>query len=705
MTYQEEATLFGSIETIDLIYNKIQDEGKYKIPPLLFLNSLFFTTASALGFKGIKIKRVTSFKEKKIIPNFVAISFGKTGIGKDFVFKRTKEIYKPIEKAFEKKADAFFYERFEEGKPNKSYVKLSSYYIGVESSEQGIQKAAQTIKDLGFGSVNIFSDELLDNIGIMEPVFKKIKTAWDDGISYGPIISSDGGEHYFTVEDICFNALLFGSHEVIELKKDAKDKLISAYISGMTRRAFVYHNTWYKKSEMRNSNYETISKEEYDKFYEYNQELLNYMKVTDHIVLPDNIHKKLLKYDEDKQIEREQSKSPIAESLGSIQKIEKLLGIIAALDLETEINDKHLEFAIKFTELIDKTTESTVEHKPFHVQIYEELEKYDSLTKSDLVKNIKGLTAKAIESEIELTEDYAYKLGNTIISEPIGKSMKYSLQKMRNSQLDKIIVSVNADMSYTKPSGFIKKQGRFENLHKIVCNEFRYSAGTFKDEYINDANYLKEQNLIIIDVDEGMTIEEAKRLFSSHIYMIATTKSHQKDKSGIVCDRFRIILPTSSVFHLEPSVYKEMYVNIMNTLGIDSYDEKCKNASRWYYGVKGAKYWYNMDGEMLDIRPFIPNTSEFQYSAKAIDTYEEYVEKSDSNADSDTRIQGAIRWFLKNTMIGNRSDNLFKLGMLIADTIGDDNFEDYLFQANSFLATSLKDSEVRSTIQSIKRRI
>ena len=44
--------------------------------------------------------------------------------------------------------------------PDKRYIKLSSYFIDVTSSEQGIQKAAQTITDMGTGSVNVITDEL-----------------------------------------------------------------------------------------------------------------------------------------------------------------------------------------------------------------------------------------------------------------------------------------------------------------------------------------------------------------------------------------------------------------------------------------------------------------------------------------------------------------------------------------------------------------
>jgi hypothetical protein len=45
-----------------------------------------------------------------------------------------------------------------------------------------------------------------------------------------------------------------------------------------------------------------------------------------------------------------------------------------------------------------------------------------------------------------------------------------------------------------------------------------------------------------LDFDEGMTLEEAKTTFEPFLHVIGTTKSHQKDKNGKVCDRFRVFL-------------------------------------------------------------------------------------------------------------------------------------------------------------------
>lgn len=45
-----------------------------------------------------------------------------------------------------------------------------------------------------------------------------------------------------------------------------------------------------------------------------------------------------------------------------------------------------------------------------------------------------------------------------------------------------------------------------------------------------------------LDFDEGMTIDEAMKIFEPYVHVIGTTKSHQVDKGGVKCDRFRVFL-------------------------------------------------------------------------------------------------------------------------------------------------------------------
>lgn len=641
--------------------------------------------------------------------NFICIE---GNCGKNHSDNLARAIYKDLFTKFEGYAEEFYNDRKDpnDRKPDPRYVNLSSYFIPVTSTWQALQKAAQTVKDMDIGSVNVVSDELADNIMSMSEIFTKLKSTWDTGTSEGPVNVTNGGESYFCVHDVCFNALLFGAPGPFELDTKKKDRLLEIYVSGMARRSFIYHNNTYKKSENRNPNFEKLTKEFYDELDKYIKELRYFINNTKEIRYPAKIREKLLEYDQMKELERERSISLIAEDLGSTKKIEKLMGIIATLDIAEEISEEHLKFAIEFTEALDSTAEETVEIKPAYKRIYDEIEKRSYAARTDIVKAVKDITIKDLDSQLILVQEYANLVGNSLIKKEYNGIIKYKIEKLSNTSLDNIILSVNPNMDRTEPEGFIRKIGSFDKLVNAINGDFRYSAGTFRNEYISDENYMQEQNLFIIDIDNDLTIEDAKALFSSITYLITTTKSHQKPKKTkingesveVVCDRFRIIIPTLSTFHLTPKVYSEMYMNVINSLGIAEADTKCRNASRWYYGNPEGEHWYNY-GDLLDIRTYIPDSSENQDATTSINNYDK-SHSDKSNAPSSIRVDAAIRWFLSNTATGNRNDNLFKLGMLLKEKIEEPEWALWLRNANSCLSHPLPDSDMKSIIGSVGRR-
>ena len=700
-----------NIESINMLYEYALDNSEYIMIRELFFSALFFNTAAAMSLKKIRIIRKTNNNDKVIIPNYFGISFGGSGVGKNHSDNLARAIFRESFDNFQRHAESFYDSRKDpaDKKPDPRYVNLSSYFIPVTSTWQALQKAAQTVKDMDVGSVNVVSDELGDNIMSMSEIFTKLKSTWDTGTSEGPVNVTNGGESYFCVHDVCFNALLFGAPGPFELDPKKKDRLLETYVSGMARRSFIYHNNTYKKSENRNPNFEKLEREFYDKLESYIKELRYFLNNTKEIRYPAKIREKLLEYDQIKELERERSISLIAEDLGSTKKIEKLLGIIATLDLQDEINEDHLKFAIEFTEALDSTAEETVEIKPAYKRIYDEIEKRSFAARTDIVKAVKDITIKDLDSQLILVQEHANLIGNSLIKKEYNGIIKYKIEKLSNTNLDNIILSINGNMDRTEPEGFVRKIGSFDKLINAVNAEFRYSAGTFRNEYISDENYLQEQNLFIIDIDNDLRLEDAKALFSSMTYLIATTKSHQKPKKtkvngetiDLVCDRFRIILPTLSTFHLTAKVYSEMYMNVINSLGIAEADSKCRNASRWYYGNPEGEHWYNK-GDLLDIRTYIPDSSEHQDASTSLKNYENQRYKS--NAPASIRVDAAIRWFLSNTATGNRNDNLFKLGMLLKEKIEEPDWAMWLLNANTCLSHPLPDSDMKSIINSVGRR-
>ena len=693
-----------NIKNINLLYDYAMDNSEYVMIKEMFLSALFFNTSAAMALKKIRIIRKTNNKDKIIIPNYFGITFAGSGCGKNHSDNIAKSLFKDMHERFDALASEFYEKRKDsDGKPDPKYLNLSSYFIPVTSTWQALQKAAQTVTDMGAGSVNVVSDELGDSIMSMTEIFTKLKSTWDTGISEGQVNVSNGGEAYFLVQDLCVNALLFGAPAPFELVPAKKDKLLEAYVSGMARRSFIYHNDKYKKSENRNYEFEKKDSKFYEELDNYIKELRFFISNTKYINYPQNIREKLLEYDAQKELERERSSSPIAEDLGSPKKIEKLLGIIATLDLEETINEEHLRFAIEFTEALDKTAEDTVEIKPAYMRIYNEIEKRAYAARTDIVKAVKDVTVKDLDSQMVLVQEHANILGNSLIKKDYDGIVKYKIEKLSSTNLDKIIISVNTNQSNTQPKGFVRHTGTFKGLYKIVNSEYRYSAGTFKDEYINDDNYMQEQNLFIIDIDNDLTIEDARKLFSQMTYLIATTRSHQKPKKQgdktITCDRFRIILPTLSTFHLDHKRYSDMYMNVLNSLGIDEADKKCRNASRWYYGNPDGEYWYN-EGQLLDIRPFIPDSAEHKEATLSMNKYE----SSKSSAPTSIRVDAAIRWFLSNTSAGSRNDNLFLLAILLKKEIQEEDWEGWTRRANACLASPLSESDMNTIIRSVSKR-
>ena len=690
------------MKVLDTLYSWALDQSEYILPKELFLNALFFNTACAMGLKNIRIVRTTNSGSKSIIPTYYAISFVGSGGGKNHSRDLSRILFEePFNKfvddcsAFNEAAKA----HTEDGKFDKKYIKLTDYYIPISSSIEGIQKAAQTVNDMCKGSINVTTDELGDVIMKMEPIFTKLKTAWDSGVSEGQVNVSDGNDNYFTVTDVCFNALLFGSPAPFELDPKKKDKLLEAYVSGMARRSFIYHNAHYKKSENRNVDFECAEPQLYHMIQEYRQELRSFINHTSEIVLPSAVRKRLIEWDIQKESLRESSNSLIAEDLGNPKKIEKLLGILATLDLSAEVTDEHLDFAIQFTELMDRTAEDTVRIQPIYMQIYHELEKRSFTARTDIIKAVKDVkSTKHLDDEMILVEEHANMVGNSIVRKENSGIITYKLEKLSATSLEGILISSNDNLRQDVPAGFKKNEGKFENLHILTNGPYRYSAGTFLNGYITDENYLREQNLFIIDVDDGLSIEDAKGLFADYTYLIATTKSHQIAKNGITCDRFRLILPTISKFHLEPKVYSEMYMNVLHAIGVSEADSKCRNSSRWYYGNPDGEYWYNQGNMLLDIRPYIPNSSENLKTAISMQKYEDTI--NDDNID--LRIAGALKWLVSNTTSGNRNDNMFRFAVMLKDPtrINSSDWESWTRRANNLLSEPLPERELNTIIRS-----
>ncbi len=139
----------------------------------------------------------------------------------------------------------------------------------------------------------------------------------------------------------------------------------------------------------------------------------------------------------------------------------------------------------------------------------------------------------------------------------------------------------------------------FENLYRIVQSDYRlYSAGEFKDNFAANKNWVG-QDIFVLDVDDGLPIPQALERIKEYRAMIHTTSSHQKEKGGIKCDRYRIIIPLTTRTSCTEKEYQETMIQIVKNI-FDFVDKKCVDASRIYFGAAESEIYYTKGLKYFD---------------------------------------------------------------------------------------------------------
>lgn len=155
-------------------------------------------------------------------------------------------------------------------------------------------------------------------------------------------------------------------------------------------------------------------------------------------------------------------------------------------------------------------------------------------------------------------------------------------------------------MFYTAQPLYKNKDIEFTNLHRMVSSDYRqYSPFKFEENTKKSENWNNEsQQLIILDVDDGLSILEAKEAFKEYKYLICTTKSHQVLKKDLKCDRFRIILESDDIPKGEDY--------FVFTKGLEAkypfIDKQVNTKTGAFLGSAKCEYWYN-EGNLFKCTP------------------------------------------------------------------------------------------------------
>lgn len=132
-----------------------------------------------------------------------------------------------------------------------------------------------------------------------------------------------------------------------------------------------------------------------------------------------------------------------------------------------------------------------------------------------------------------------------------------------------------------KNLGVIDDELEWNTIEELaaIISSYDWSPGIFKERRRLLAN-MSRIDLLVLDVDSGCTLEEASQHFKSYKHIIATSRNHQKEKNGVRCDRFRVVLFLDSSLTNDDD-FKATWDSAKKRWSF--IDAACKDSSRFFY--------------------------------------------------------------------------------------------------------------------------
>ena len=666
--------------------------------PLLYFGSVIASMCNL---------RIYNIEEDEVeTPNFYGMTFLPSGYGKDFArsiyHKLFNEIicYMPLMiesfcAGFDPKGNRIT--RF----PSKYDKKIhKEYRVSIGSSDIGIYIQALAVKCADFGSLNVEINEFADHLGKSENI-NMLKELYDGELKAKLIQGNDDDEARQGISGICCNALIYGSPMPIKEDRRRMQQFKELTTSGMYRRSIVYFSEprVTKKKEQNKVDVSHILQGIKDRLKQFVVSSKGGFSKLDDWTFIDKTDEAESRLSEIRQYLFDQSNKKIYDELTAIDKyshklIEKVATIVAFLDLSERVEVEHIDYAFDLFKRTRQTVYELLEDTPLFEKIYKLLSmSTEPIPQTFIMKRLAVGSSKEFLDALPLTSEFAYRNNKTL--EERGVNIKnFILRDLPKTNLSKIKVSIGIDNKMEQSINFRATEipffgERFSIEELVKSSEFQcfctaHFKGTKKAEHGHRAeeNFIEGQNLIAFDFDSGLTIDEVRAKFEGLVYMIYTTKSHNKDGKG---ERFRLLLPTEYEFFVTPEQHKQMYENIANAFDVVAYDKATRNVSRLWFTNQEAIIIKSENGDLLDVRRFLPETTtskKFEKTMKVITADEK-----------DIRVQGFLKWFFASTATGSRNVNLYKFKKFL-DYLGvpaRPKIEKY----NAMLDEPLPDKEIR----------
>jgi len=485
------------------------------------------------------------------------------------------------------------------------------------------------------------------------------------------------------------NLLLYGTPAKLFDGSKTEDEFISFLSTGYGRRCFF----GYTRSSGKDKNLTAV--EIYDRLTSKNStqflkdlsdkfgRLADQLHYNKHITVSKDVSLALIEYRmhcenlADKLGEHEEIRK--AEISHRYFKALKLAGAYAFTDEQSMISEDNLYHAICMTEESGRAFDAMLNQDKNYVKLAKYIASIGrEVTHVDLTESLPFYKGAASQKNdlMQLAIAWGYK-NSVIIKRKDEANIEFitgeTLQKV---DLDKVNLSHSDDMAV----GYKNVNAPFDRLHKLMKKDHHHwinhhtATGRRSEE-----NILPGFDLVVLDIDDGPSIDEVELLLKNYKYLIYTTKRHTPAKN-----RFRVIMPVNYKIKLDENDFKEFMNNLFEWLPFDC-DTATGQRSRKWLTNKDADIHVGKGKELLDAMLFIPRTS------KNDERKQTYLSQH-----SMTNLE---RWFMSNTDAGNRNNQLVRYALMLVDTGSNDtDIRLKLLDLNKKFDSPLPEDEIRDTI-------
>lgn len=355
----------------------------------------------------------------------------------------------------------------------------------------------------------------------------------------------------------------------------------------------------------------------------------------------------------------------------------KLAGTYAFIDKSSEITIDHLKQAILLVEESGSSFQKLLtREKP-----YMKLAKYiatvgTSVTHADLQESLPFYksSVSARNELITMATAWGYRQHIIIKKNFIDGIEFFRGETLKETKLDEVMVSYSDHFAYN----YTSEKCAFDQLPMLTqCKGMHWVNHWCNNGHREENSMIPGFNLIVIDVDEGISLAACQELMKEYEFITYTTKRHTDESN-----RFRLILVSNYTLEMDTDEYREFMDNIMSWLPFKT-DESANQRSKKWESHDGE--FFHNKGTMLDVLPFIPRTKK----------NEEYKAQYTTMQSLDN----LERWFAQRIATGNRNNQMIKFALALVDS-GQSLIEvqQHVHAFNEKLNNPMAKSEIDSTI-------